>query len=475
MSSESAPSPTQALWALSASQIAALVSHRHISALEVATATLDRMQAVNPSINAVVECKPEEVWARAKAVDAAIAQGQNVGPLAGVPVSIKVNVDQKGYATTNGITLQKDLIANSNSPIVDSFLAAGAVPIGRTNTPAFSYRWFTNNLLHGATHNPRNHRLTPGGSSGGAAAAVAAGIGAIAHGTDIAGSVRYPAYACGVHGLRPSLGRIAAFNGTATKDRSIGGQIMAVSGPLARTIDDLRLALHAMAQPDARDPWWVPAPLYGDERPRTAAVCLRPDGMETAPELCEQLLQAAHKLRDAGWIVEEVAHLPPLKEALPLQITLWLGDDYAGQVATAEKEGDAGAIAALAGQKEFAQSLGMADYSNALTQRLTIARAWQLFLEKYSLVLLPPSAQLPFEDNLDLRSPTDYQQVWTAQMPMIALPITGLPSLCMCTDITAENIPLGIQMVAPRFREDICLAAAQAIEARSTPLPIAMI
>ena len=465
----------RALWRLSASQIAALVSSRQVSAHEVALAHLSRLDAVNPLLNAIVECRPDEVLARAHAVDAAIAQGQAVGPLAGVPVTIKVNVDQQGYATTNGITLQKDLIAGSNSPIVDHFLQAGAVPLGRTNTPAFSYRWFTNNRLHGATYNPRNHRLTPGGSSGGAAAAVAAGMGAIAHGTDIAGSIRYPAYACGVHGLRPSLGRVAAFNATASKDRSIGGQLMAVSGPLARTTDDLRLALCAMARADARDPWWVPAPLVGPERARTATVCLRPDGMDTDPILCEQLLQAAQKLRDAGWLVEEVDALPPLQEAVALQVTLWMGDHYADQVAAAQAEGDEGALAALAGQKDFVQSLGPQDSGEALVQRLRIAREWQLFLERTSVVLLPCSAQLPFEDQLDLRSPQDYQRVWTAQMPMIALPLTGLPCLNLCTGFTSDDTPLGIQVLAGRFREDLCLAAAQAIEARSPALPIAML
>ena len=233
--------PATDLWRLSASQIANLVALRKVSATEVAQSALARLNSTNPALNAVVECRPDEVLARARQVDRAIARGENVGPLAGVTVGIKVNIDQTGYATTNGLKSQKDLIARSNSPVVDSLLAAGAVPLGRTNTPAFSYRWFTSNLLHGATRNPHDAALTPGGSSGGAAAAVAAGICHLAHGTDIAGSIRYPAYACGVHGLRPSFGRVAAYNASAAQERVIGGQIMAVSGPIARTIDDLRL------------------------------------------------------------------------------------------------------------------------------------------------------------------------------------------------------------------------------------------
>lgn len=468
------PARTDALWSLDATLIAALVSARDVSAEEVARSALERLEAVNPAINAVVEYRPDAVLDAARKVDAAIADGRDPGPLAGVPVTIKVNVDQAGYATTNGVTLQRDLIAATNSPVVDSLLEAGAVPLGRTNTPAFSYRWFTGNRLHGATFNPRRKELTPGGSSGGAASAVAAGIGAVAHGTDIAGSIRYPAYACGVHGLRPSLGRIAAYNASAGKDRTIGGQIMAVSGPLARRVGDLSLGFEAMARrPDSRDPWWVPAPLRGGPAPLRAAVCFRPDGMETAPELVAALAGAAAKLRDAGWLVDEVDALPPIREAVAVQIALWLGDDYEGQVAAAEREGDAGAMAALAGHRDFARSLGLAGFSRALARRLGIAREWLIFMDRYPAVLLPPCAELPFADNLDLRGEEDYRRVWQAQMPMIGLPVTGLPALSLCTGLLPDGTPVGAQIVAGRFREDICLAAGEAIEARGPRVTLA--
>jgi amidase len=250
------------LWRLSAIDIAALIRSKKVSAKDAATAALARLDAVNPKINAVIDHRPEEVLAEASAIDAAIARGEELGPLAGVPVTVKVNIDQAGFATTNGLKLQRDVIAKTNSPVIDNLRKAGAVILGRTNCPAFSYRWFTTNLIHGDTKNPRDPGITPGGSSGGAGAAVAAGIGHIAHGTDIAGSIRYPAYACGVHGLRPTVGRIAAYNAS-LPDRPIGPQISAVSGPLARTIADVRIALAAMSGKDYRDPWWVPAPLEG--------------------------------------------------------------------------------------------------------------------------------------------------------------------------------------------------------------------
>ena len=194
--------------------------------------------------------------------------GARLGPLHGVPVTTKVNVDQRGHATTNGVVEFRNVIATEDSPVVANFRKAGAVLVGRTNTPAFSHRWFSDNDLHGATHNPWSKALTPGGSSGGAASAVAAGMGAIAHGNDFGGSIRYPAYACGVLGLRPTPGRIPAFNPSATSDRPITAQLMSVQGPLARSVADVRLALSAMAQGDVRDATWMPVPL---DRARTAA------------------------------------------------------------------------------------------------------------------------------------------------------------------------------------------------------------
>jgi amidase len=458
-------SGSEALWKLSAAEIAARVRSREISATDVARSALGRLDAVNPAINAVVEHRPGEVLARAREVDDAIARGEDVGPLAGVPVGIKVNIDQAGFATTNGLRSQKDLIARSNSPVVDSLLHAGAVPIGRTNTPAFSYRWFTSNLLHGATRNPHDAALTPGGSSGGSGAAVAAGICALAHGTDIAGSIRYPAYACGLHGLRPTFGRVAAYNASAPAERPIGGQIMAVSGPIARTIHDLRLALQAMSRPDPRDPWWVPAPLHGTELPRRVAMCLRPDGLDTQAEVCAALLDATARLRDAGWIVDEVAELPPLKDGVAIQVALWMGDGYEALMQAAQREGDPGAITALESQADAARSIGLPEFSSALARRLGIARAWQVFLERYPLVLLPVSAELPFPNDLDLQGPQACERVWRAQMPMIALPVTGLPALTVTTGMVGRT-PVGVQLVAPRFREDLCLAAGADIEAR---------
>jgi amidase len=454
----------QDLWRLSAAEMASLIRSKKVSAKEAATAALARLDAVNPKINAVVDHKPADVLAQASAIDAAIGRGEDPGPLAGVPVTVKVNIDQEGFATTNGLKLQRDAIAKSSSPVIDNLRKSGAVILGRTNCPAFSYRWFTTNLVHGDTKNPRDPGITPGGSSGGAGAAVAAGIGHIAHGTDIAGSIRYPAYACGVHGLRPTMGRIPAFN-AALPERPIGPQISAVSGPLARTIGDLRIALAAMSGKDARDPWWVPAPLEGPPMPKRVAMCLNPDGLDPVSEVKAAVADAGKRLERAGWIVEEIANTPPLREAADLQTKLWLGDGYEAQLEAAEREGDPGALACLRGNRAKVHPF---DLSRALTRRATLTREWLAFLEKYAVLLMPVSGELPFPDQLDRKDAASFARVWHAQLPQIAIPFMGLPGLTVSTGLVGR-IPVGVQLVSGRYREDLCLAAGEAIEAGGTP------
>ena len=441
-----------ALWRMSAAEIARLVRAREVSAVEVATDALARLDAVNPAINAVIDHRPDEVLAEAASVDAALARGETIGCLAGVPVTIKVNTDQAGFATTNGLRMQRDLIAAEDNPVVANLRRAGAVILGRTNTPAFSYRWFTSNLLHGATKNPRHPALTPGGSSGGAAAAVTAGIGALAQGTDIAGSVRYPAYACGIHGLRPTFGRIAAFNPSAP-ERSIGG---------------LRLGLEAMARDDPRDPWWVPAPLVGPPVVKRVVMCLRPDGLETVPEVVAALVDAAKRLEHAGWIVEEVADLPPLREARDLQARLWIADGHADKLRDAENEQDPGALAMLRGIAPFVQDFDLASMALALTRRATLVRQWRVFLAETPLVLLPVCGELPFADDADLGGPAAFEAVWRAQLTQIAIPFLGLPALTVSTGLAGAG-PVGVQLLAGRFREDVLLEAGAAIEAGGVP------
>lgn len=449
------------LWALTAGEIATGVAARAFSAREVAAAALARLKAVNPAINAVVQRMDDAALAAADAVDAALARGEPAGPLAGVPVTVKVNVDQAGFATTNGLRLQAGLVADQDCPQVTSLKRAGAVIIGRTNTPAFSLRWFTRNSLHGATRNPRDPALTPGGSSGGAGAAVAAGIGALAHGTDIAGSIRYPAYACGVHGLRPSLGRVAAFNPTAG-DRLIGGQLMAVSGPLGRSIPDLARGLAAMAAPDLRDAWWQDMPLAGPPAPRKVALCLAPDGMVVAAPVLAALRAAADRLADAGYAVEEVA-TPPWSEAMEAQLRLWMAEFHHLGFGIVDREGDPDAAFVATRMRARLAEPTLAALMDDLKTRARLVRLWRGFLADWPLVLCPVSGEPPFADHRDVASEADFAAMLAAQMPMIAPPLMGLPGLAVAMQ------PVGVQLLAGPFREDLLLAAGAVL----APDPVA--
>ena len=294
-----------------------------------------------------------------------------------------------------------------------------------------------------------------------------AGIGAIAHGTDIAGSIRYPAYACGVHGLRPTLGRVPTFNAS-LPERTIGSQTGAVPGPLARSIAEIRLALTAMAARDVRDPWWVPAPLVGPPVERRVAICVAPDGLATEPEVAQAVRDAGYRLEAAGWHVEELVTTPPLAEAAEAQAKLVFADGYANMVDRAEREGDAAALNVLAHQRAAAMALDQAEFARLLIRLATLLRQWLMFHETYAVLVMPVSAELPFENHLDMQGEAAFTRMWQAQMPMLGLPYLGLPALTVSTGLLGRT-PVGVQVVSARYREDLCLAAGEAIEAAGTP------
>jgi len=457
------------LWRLSASEISSRVAKREISATEVTEHSLQRLQQVNPQINAVVQQMPDSALASARTVDDLLAAGEPAGILAGVPLTIKVNIDQQGFANTNGIRIQQAHMAEQDSPVVSNLREAGAIIVGRTNTPAFSMRWFTRNSLHGHTLNPRNSKLTPGGSSGGAAAAVAAGICAIGHGTDIAGSIRYPAYACGLHGLRPSFGRIPAVN-LSLPDRHIGAQLTAVSGPIARSIEDLRLGFAAMSAGSELDPWWVPAPHEQALPPKRVAMCISPDGLQVTDEVEAALRSAAQQLEDAGWSITEV-DCPPMREPMQLQLLLWMSEYHYNGGAAVKREDDPDANFVYAQLCKNCPIPTLQSLMEALQQRLTLSRAWQQFLTDYPILLCPVSAEPPFPDQLDVESAASFRHVLEAQMTQIALPFMGMPAISVATGSDA-SAPMGVQLVAARFREDVLFAAASDIEARNPPCEI---
>ena len=475
-----------ALWRWSALRLAGAIAAREVSATEALDSCLARMAQVNPALNAVVQPLTDEARAAAAAADAAVQRGDALGPLHGVPVTVKVNVDQRGCATTNGVVAYGKIVAADDSPVVANLRAAGAVIFGRTNTPAFSWRWFTDNALHGRTLNPWDAGITPGGSSGGAAAAVAAGIGALAHGNDIGGSVRYPAYACGVVGLRPSLGRVPAYNPSAAAERPITAQLMSVQGPLARSVADVRLGLAAMSRRDPRDPCWVPAPLAFDlpHAPIRVAVCASVEGYSIHPAVSQAVRCAADWLADAGFAVE-LATPPRLAETAALWASLLMSDARATMLPAIARDGDDQIRESVRAMLTHVELLDLDGFGAALGRRLAILREWSLFFERYPLLLMPNSFEPPLRQDLDLQGDALMGRVLRAQAPMLAPPVLGLPGLSVptgvvsgadyATALTADPAaptpvhcaPMGVQLIAGRFHEDLCLQAGEAIEARA--------
>ena len=458
------------LWAWDAADLAQAIRTRAISARDAVSAALDRVAAVNPRINAIVETLGDEALAAATAADEQVRRGEPLGLLHGVPVTVKVNTDQRGHATTNGIVAFRDVIAPDDAPVTANLKKAGAIIIGRTNTPAFSWRWFTDNDLHGATLNPWNSAITPGGSSGGAAAALAAGIGAVAHGNDIGGSIRYPAYACGLAGIRPSFGRVPSFNPSAPEERPLSAQMMSVQGPLARRVRDLRLGLAAMAQFDPRDPWWVPAPLQGlpVARPIRVAVSADPGGLGVAPAVAAAIRQAAGWLAEAGYVVEE-KEPPDFMAAVDAWRTILGTETRIGMLPMIEKYGDKAVRHMARYFDKLTPSLNLPSFGKALASRSTLLRAWMLFFEDFPLVLVPVSCEPPFPAGHDQGDDDTLDRLVTAQRAQFPPACLGLPGISVPTGIAA-GLPMGVQLIAGRFREDLLLDAAEIIEARA-PMP----
>ena len=451
------------LWRLGACELAGLIRQREVSARDAASSVLARIAEVNPRINALPEVMTEQALAAADACDRALAAGLSPGPLHGVPVTIKVNVDTAGHATTDGIVAAKDNIAKTDSPLVAHLRAAGAVIVGRNNTPAFSLRWFTDNDLHGRTLNPFDPKVTPGGSSGGAAAAVATGMGPIAHGNDYGGSIRYPAWACGVVGLRTTVGRVPSYKASAP-NRVPTNQMMSVQGPITRCIADARLALQVMSQGSPLDPQWVPAPLEvaDSSRPLKVAMFKRHAAFGADPTVVAAIEQAAAWLAAAGCEIEEVEP-PHFEEGAQLWRQLVMDDMRRGGLPAVEAMGDAGVKSALRGYLQGLAPLDRDQTLEALTRRFNICRDWAVFLDQYPVLLMPNSWQRQFAIDADVGPPEQVDALVRAQSPLLGTAMMGLPGLSVPTGL-AGGLPTGVQLVSGRFREDLILRAGEIIE-----------
>jgi len=452
------------LWRLGASELAASIRAKRVSVREVVEAHLRRIEAANPRINAVTVVLAERALAEARVADEAIGRGDDLGPLHGVPMTVKENIDLAGSPTTMGVTALAGDVPPIDAPHIAQLRAAGAIVIGRTNTPEFAMRWHTDNDLRGPTRNPWDAGRTPGGSSGGDAAALAVGLMPLGMGNDYAGSIRWPSQCCGTTGLRPSFGRVPrARTLPGAPNPPITMQLFAVHGPMARHVRDLRLALENMSGYDPRDPWCVAAPLRGAEPPRPIRVALTvdPAGLGVEDSVADGVRRAARALADEGYAIEEVEP-PQISRAAQLYYQLLLTS-----AGPPREPGIVSAGMARFGRlnaEAFAQHTTDAS-DDAFAERFGIARAWSEFQARYPLVLGPVATTPAFAVGSDLLN-AEWSLQWLRAIRLIVtVNLLGLPSVAVPIGV-AEGLPQGIQIIASRFREDLCLDAAEAMERR---------
>ena len=454
---------TQTLWKLSATEVASCIERGHVSARQVTESVLERISEVNPSINALASVNIETALKAADAADALQARGELLGPLHGVPITIKVNVDVAGEATTDGVEAFKENVAQSDSPLVKSMRDSGAIIVGRSNAPAFSLRWFTDNSFHGRTLNPFNSAVTPGGSSGGAAAATALGMGAIAHGNDYGGSIRYPAWACGVVGLRTTVGRVPSYKASAP-NRIITNQQMSVQGPLTRTVADARLALQVMSRGSALDPQWVPAPLESPDSRKATRVAVFKSWTHSKvdPTVSAAVEQSAKWLEAAGYEIEETEP-PHFAEVSAMQFHMVMNDMRRAGSGFMQQFGDKPLRTALQHYLDINPVWDRDQNLEAFTRRFNIARDWAVFFERYPVLLMPNSWERQFSLDDDQGSADRMAEILLAQSPLLSTAVLGLPGLSVPTGLS-NGIPIGVQIVTSRFREDIALHVGEKIE-----------
>jgi amidase len=449
------------LWQESASSLADLIRNGDTSSREVVDAHLARIEAVNAAVNAVVEVRPEEVRAEADAADAKRKAGEPLGVLHGVPFTIKINLDVAGYSTNEGCETLKDFMASEDSPPVELMRRAGAVALARTNMPDLGLRINTESSLYGATHNPWKRGRTAGGSSGGEAAAIASGMSPIGLGNDIGGSLRNPAYACGIASIKPSRGRVAQGNPSSLIDMPISGQIMLVNGVLARTVGDVRLGLGAVMGAHHRDPQTIDAPLLGPARSKRVALVPEPFGGETDADVAEGVRVAGRALEAAGYEVEEIEPPMVFESYLAWSELMMTSLAVARPLLAAVLGTDAQRFLELT-TIEFPpatpQSMALMHES-----RYRVEKAWREFMTTYPLIVGPVWTQPPFEHGYDIIDGETAMKVVELFRFIMPANLMGLPAACVPTGV-ANGLPTGVQVMGTLFREDLCLDAAEAIE-----------
>jgi amidase len=457
---------SDALWRLGACELAEGIRQKRFSCVDVMESIVGRIGALNPELNAIVYDYSDEALLAAESAHRAVMQGANLGPLHGIPVTIKENVDVKGTPTPNGVAALESVIAPAHAPLVQNLLDAGAIIVGRTNTPELSMRATTDNPLHGRTKNPWDHEASPGGSSGGASAAAAAGFGPIHHGNDIGGSLRFPSFACGLATVKPTNSRIPAYNPSQTVERGMLAQLMSVQGVMCREVRDVRLAMRPMIAGDPRDPWWVPVPFDGPPPPRPIKVAFTKEahGYPIHPEIVRALERAAGYLQDAGYAVEEVATpsiLEPAEEWF--DVAVHEIHETLGPTVAAHGSDTIHRIFDYIGR--IGSPIGREDYGARIAARTALTRRWNIFLAEHPLVLCPFMMRELYPWDYDQRGFEETEDIFRSAIWSVGVNYLSLPAGLAPIGLIG-GLPAGVQIIGQRYREDLILDALEAIEQR---------
>jgi amidase len=450
------------LWQQSASELAAMIAGKEVSSTEVIDAHLARIERVNPQLNAITRVLGDEARAAAKTADAALAAGEPLGPLHGVPLTVKQNIDLAGCASDHGVPAFAEAISPVDAPVVERMKAAGAIPIGRTNCPDMALRVHTDSSLHGLTRNPWDAARTAGGSSGGEGSALASGMSPLGLGNDIGGSLRNPATCCGIASLKPSAGIVPSFMYGPMADGPASFQLMPVEGPMARRIADVRLALGLLAGRDPRDPYSVPAPLASPraaDRPLRVAVLAMPPGGSVDARIADRVKAAADALAAAGYEVTEDG--PPRFEDVVNTWFAFICEDIRmmGPMISPIMGEDGNKF--LAALLDSLEPLDLGAYTQVLMTRQALMREWAMWFVDTDLVLTPTWTQLPFEHGWDLDHPAETIEMMRCVTPANLL---GLPSACVPAGLV-DGLPVGVLLTGDRFADDKTLDAAEVVEA----------
>jgi aspartyl-tRNA(Asn)/glutamyl-tRNA(Gln) amidotransferase subunit A len=445
---------------LSALELRQRFLRREISPVEITRAILDRMDRVEPSINAFVTPTPELALDEARQAEDDYAAGHTDKPLLGVPVSIKDITATKGIRTTRGSLLYKDWVPDADAPVVERLKRAGSVMLGKTTTPELGWKGDSGNRVNGPARNPWKLSQTAGGSSGGAAGAVAAGIGPIAEGTDGAGSIRIPAAFCGVYGIKASFGLVPNYPAS-----TVPG--LAHVGPLSRTVRDSALALNIMGGPDARDKFSL-----GATGIDYLAACDRPiDGLRIAwspdlgyapvhPEVRAIAESAARVFESLGCHVEEVN--PGIADPWPELDIIWQTAQASGHSDDFEdirEKIDPGRAEVI--EKGF--QVNAIDLAKAHAFIMTYADQWRQFMENFDLLLTPTLPVTAFPAGDDHPGPIEGVPSNYLSWTKFTYPfnLTGQPAATVPCGLASDGLPVGLQIVG-RWRDDVSVLAASA-------------